>query len=412
MTFNTDIDVAQYIKSLGGDLWLVGGAVRDEIMQRPLKDRDYMITGIDIDCIPFEKVAGKRFPVFLVKIGDITCEVAMARTERKDGHGRQEFEFFTSKLVTVVQDMARRDVTMNAMAKHVLSGQLIDPFHGKDDIERKILRHTTEAFSEEPSRVYRVARFAAQFGFDVHPQTMMCMHDLRYEVPFLSPEIVWQETLKALETPAPQRYFEILNRVECLHQFFPELQALHVEDKHDGTAFKHTMTVLPHGKNLLQRFGLLVHDFGKGRTPVEKHPSHSDHDQLGVELVNEMCDRLRIPNSYRDFGIACAREHMRVKRALQMRPGTFLRWVLQNERIIKQLNEVSYIDSAYREEGDVKRSQAFRCQVNRRINAALRTKKDMTGEMLIAEGYTPGKVFGDILFQRRVEMFKQLCECG
>ena len=408
MTFNIDTELAQYIQSLGGDLWLVGGAVRDEIMQRPSKDRDYMITGIDIECVTFEKVAGKRFPVFLVNIGDTTCEVAMARTERKDGHGRQEFEFFTSKDVTVGQDLARRDVTINAMAKHVLSGQLIDPFNGQCDITRKILRHTTDAFSEEPSRVYRVARFATQLGFSIHPQTMWRMRDLRYEIPFLSPEIVWQETVKALESPEPQRYFEILSNVECLHQFFPELQALHVPDKHDGTSFNHTMTVLPHGKTLMQRFGLLVHDFGKGRTPVENHPSHFDHDQLGVDPVNEMCDRLRIPNIYRDFGVTCAREHMRVKRALQMKPGKFLRWVLQNEQIIKQLNEVSYIDSAYREGGDIKRSQAFRCQVNRRINAALRTKKDMTGAMLIVEGYTPGKVFGDILFQRRVEMFKQL----
>lgn len=406
MKFETEKQLAEFVRSLGGVLWLVGGSVRDELMGGTPHDKDFMVTGVNVADMPFDKVAGHDFPVFLVDVGGETCEVAMARTERKEGTGHKGFAFFTDATVTVEEDLARRDLTVNAMAKNVVTGEVCDPFSGDTDVVNGVLRHTTEAFAEDPLRVFRVARFAAKFDFRVAEATLALMRQLVPELSSLPAERVWQEMRKALNTQKPSRFFEVLQEVGALGTFFQELSALNVPDKHDGTAFAHTMRVMDAGADEMERFGLLVHDFGKGKTPQELHPAHHGHDKLGESEVVAFCERLRVPKSFQTFGMLCAREHMRMKRAEEMRHGKFVRWVLGLGTHFELVWRVSFVDSAFREGGSrVEELERFNRLFNR-AGVVFQVEQDVTGKQLVAQGHKPGKHFGEVLFQRRVEAFR------
>jgi tRNA nucleotidyltransferase/poly(A) polymerase len=229
MVFASENDFAQYIHQLGGHAWLVGGAVRDQLLNIECTDKDYFITGLSPDELPIERIAGSQFPVFLIKIDKQICEVALARTERKISIGHKGFEFNTSKHLTASEDLARRDLTINSMAINLISNELIDPFNGQADLNAKLIRHTTDAFSEDPLRVYRAARFAARYHFEIHQDTLTLMHSLKNELKSLPSERILLELEKCFKTPNSSAFFEALKQCNCLPEHFEHLSALNDE---------------------------------------------------------------------------------------------------------------------------------------------------------------------------------------
>ena len=319
-------------------IYLVGGAVRDELLGLPARERDWVVVGARPEELLAQgyKPVGKDFPVFLhPQTGE---EYALARTERKTGPGYRGFETLFSPDVTLEQDLERRDLTINAIAKDPDSGALIDPFGGQRDLRDRSLRHVSPAFVEDPVRVLRVARFAARFapqGFTVAPETVELMREIaaRGELDALVSERVWQETQRALELPAPARFFEVLRAADALPKIFPELHALfgvpQPERWHpEIDSGVHTLMVLEQAAKLsddpVVRFAALTHDLGKGTTPPEEWPRHIAHEQRGVALVEALCDRLRIPNAYRELGAIVSRYHLEAHRVEELRTGTLL----------------------------------------------------------------------------------------
>ena len=300
-------------------------------------ERDFVVVG----ATPDEMVArgfrpvGKDFPVFLHP--DSGEQYALARTERKTGPGYYGFVTHFSPDVTLEQDLARRDLTINAMAQ-AGSGEVIDPYGGRRDLEARVLRHVSPAFVEDPLRVLRVARFAARFaplGFTVAPETLALMRTIvaAGELAALVPERVWAETERALGEANPVRYFEVLRWCGALAAVFPEVDALYgvpqpAKWHPEVDTGVHTMQVLEIAAELSAdttvRFAALVHDLGKGLTPREEWPSHIGHEATGAALIERMAVRLRIPNEHRDLAVLVARHHARVHRVGEQRPGTVL----------------------------------------------------------------------------------------
>ena len=316
-------------------VYLVGGAVRDELLEIDVKDRDWVVVG----STPEEmielgyKAVGKEFPVFIhPESGE---EYALARTERKAGTGYKGFVFNTSDKITLEQDLQRRDITINAIAKDG-SGTLIDPFDGRKDLEDRIIRHVSDAFVEDPLRVLRVARFAAQFNFPIADETQSLLKKISAtnELRTLTPERIWVETEKALQTQQPQRYFEVLRECDALAALFPEVDRLFgvpqpVRHHPEIDSGVHTLMVLEQATGLSAdadvRFAALVHDLGKAATPQEILPSHHGHEERGVRLVNGLCDRLRIPNRHRELAVLVSRYHLDCHRINEMKANTVVR---------------------------------------------------------------------------------------
>jgi tRNA nucleotidyltransferase (CCA-adding enzyme) len=410
MVFSTDKELAKFIKSKGGELWQVGGSIRDELLGKTPKDKDYVITGIDVSILPFDKIVGQSFPVFRIKIGNEFCEIAAARKERKEGVGYHGFSFHSSPDVTIEEDLMRRDLTINSIAKNVLTGEIVDPYGGQEHIEEKVLKHTSDAFIEDPLRAIRVARFAVKMSdFKVAEETIQLLQTMRDEVKHLTPERVWKELEEVLKHPKPSTFFIILKKANLLDIWFPEVDALDCPDRHDGTVFNHTMNVIDVGATPLERFGLLCHDFGKPLTPVELWPKHHDHDALGEKPVLAFCNRLKIPTEYKTIGLLCASQHMKAHKIADMKSGTLLQWVLKNKRYIDILMRVTLIDGAYREGVDREESIQEWNGLRDLVDLALQSEKEITGKDLIEAGYDPkdGKKFGDILLQKRIEDLKR-----
>ena len=316
-------------------IYQVGGAIRDELLGREVKDRDWVIVGATPEQMTTlgYRAVGKEFPVFIhPETGE---EYALARTERKTGPGYKGFVFDTSEQITLEQDLQRRDITINAIARDE-DGNLIDPFNGRKDLEQKIIRHVSDAFVEDPLRVLRVARFAAQLDFPVAEETRALLKEISAvnELDALTPERVWTETEKALLTPQPRRYFEVLRECNALAALFPEIDRLfgvpqpqrHHPEIDSGV---HTLMVLEQATAIAGdpevRFAALVHDLGKGTTPQQILPRHHGHEERGVALINNLCDRLRIPNRYRDLAVLVSRYHLHCHRIRELKPATVLR---------------------------------------------------------------------------------------
>jgi tRNA nucleotidyltransferase (CCA-adding enzyme) len=317
--------------------YVVGGAVRDRLLGLPVKDRDWVVVGATPEQMlarGFRQV-GKDFPVFLHP--QTQEEYALARTERKTGPGYKGFAIHAAPDVTLEDDLIRRDLTINAMAE-TEDGTLIDPYGGADDLERRILRHVSPAFAEDPLRILRVARFAARFeplGFIVAEETLLKMRAIveAGEVAALVPERVWQETERALAEARPSAYFEVLHACGALAVIAPEIDRLwgvpqspeHHPEVDTGV---HTMMVLESAARLTPetaiRFAALTHDLGKGTTPEEEWPRHVGHEERSVALVGILCARLRVPNDHRELALLSARYHGDCHRALELRPGTVL----------------------------------------------------------------------------------------
>ncbi|MEK9825048.1 MAG: multifunctional CCA addition/repair protein [Methylotenera sp.] len=324
--------------------YMVGGAVRDELLGFAVKDKDYVVVGSTPEAMLAAgyKPVGKDFPVFLhPKTHD---EYALARTERKTAKGYKGFVVHAAPDVTLEQDLARRDLTINAMAKSD-DGQLIDPFNGRADIQAKMLRHVSDAFSEDPVRILRIARFAARLAdFQVAPETMRLMRQMVQagEVDALVAERVWQELAKGLMEAKPSRMFEVLRDCGALQKILPELDKLwgvpqpaqHHPEVDTGV---HVMMVIDYaaGQNfsLPIRFAALTHDLGKGTTPAEILPKHIGHEQRSVNLLKEVCKRLRVPNDCKELGVMVAKFHGKLHQALQMRPATLLEFLLELDAI-------------------------------------------------------------------------------
>ncbi|MEJ2347461.1 MAG: multifunctional CCA addition/repair protein [Gammaproteobacteria bacterium] len=323
-------------------IYLVGGAVRDQLLGLPVKERDWVVVGATAEqmrALGYTRV-GKDFPVFLHP--RTHEEYALARTERKTGPGYTGFEVHASPEVTLEQDLERRDLTINAMAEDE-QGNLIDPFHGREDLDAGVLRHVSPAFVEDPVRILRVARFAARFGkwgFHVAHGTNALMRRMvaNGEVDALVPERVWVETEKALSEEHPERFFQVLRGCGALARVFPEIDALfgvpQPERPHpEVDTGVHAMLVLQQAARLTPdpqvRFAALVHDLGKGTTPEEQWPRHLEHEKRGAELAKQMCQRLRAPNDYRDLALITARHHGRAHRAAEMTAGSLLKTLEQ-----------------------------------------------------------------------------------
>jgi len=320
------------------EVYLVGGAVRDRLLGRPVHERDWVVVGArpeELERDGFVPV-GREFPVFLHP--QTHEEYALARLERKVGLGYKGFTTQFAPDVTLEEDLRRRDLTINAMAE-TPSGEVIDPYGGRRDLQARLLRHVSEAFVEDPVRILRVARFAARYadlGFRVAEDTVALMKRMTEsgEVDALVPERVWQETERALGEARPDVFFETLRGCGALAKIFPEIDALfgipqpprwHPEID-TGV---HTMLVVRYaariGAPTTVRFASLMHDLGKALSPPEKWPSHHGHEEAGVPLIEKLCDRLKVPNGYRDLAILTARHHASVHRAAELRPSTLLK---------------------------------------------------------------------------------------
>ncbi|MCB1756350.1 MAG: multifunctional CCA addition/repair protein [Gammaproteobacteria bacterium] len=318
--------------------YLVGGAVRDTLLNLEVSERDWVVVGAtpeEMLDLGFTRV-GKDFPVFLHPVSHE--EYALARTERNTGPGYYGFSVNASREVTLEEDLLRRDLTINAIARDE-DGALIDPFDGRKDLEQRLLRHVSPAFAEDPVRILRVARFAARLapqGFTVAPETQALMREMvdNSEVDALVPERVWQELAKTLLTEHPRRFFEVLDDCGALRVLFPELQRLFgvpqkVEWHPEIDTGLHTLMVLDQACKLSDdphvRFAAICHDLGKGLTPADILPSHRGHEQKSAELTRNLCARLRIPNDYRDLAVLVAQFHTHCHRAFELKPSTLLK---------------------------------------------------------------------------------------
>ncbi|HEX7061077.1 MAG TPA: multifunctional CCA addition/repair protein [Woeseiaceae bacterium] len=320
------------------DVYLVGGAVRDELLGLEVRERDWCVVGAtpaEMKSQGFRQV-GKDFPVFIhPETGE---EYALARTERKTGPGYHGFEFRTSADVTIEEDLARRDITINAMARDA-EGRLVDPFGGRADLKKKLLRHVSEAFAEDPVRVLRVAKFAARFaqhGFRVADETLELMAGMVEdgEVDELVPHRVWKETEAALAGPAPRVFFEVLRECGALAVVFPEIDALFGVPQPpqwhpEVDCGVHTMMVLEQATALSPevdvRFAALTHDLGKATTPRAKLPSHPGHEKRSVRLIAAMAERLPLPAACRELALVVAEFHGHAHKAQELRASTLLK---------------------------------------------------------------------------------------
>lgn len=306
--------------------------MRDELLGLPVKDHDYVVVGAspeEMARLGYRPV-GKDFPVFLHP--QTHEQYALARTERKISRGYKGFEVFTSPQVTLQEDLARRDLTINSIAKDE-EGNIIDPFNGVADLEAGILRHISPAFAEDPVRILRAARFAARFSFRIAPETLALMSDMVHngEVDALVPERVWQELSRGLMETNPSRMFYMLRECGALARIMPEVDVLfgvpqpaHVHPEID--AGLHIMLAIDYAAaqnySLPVRFATLMHDLGKGTTPPEEWPRHTGHEARSVELTRNLCERIRVPKDARDLALLVARYHGDVHRAEELKPST------------------------------------------------------------------------------------------
>lgn len=324
-------------------VYLVGGAVRDQLLGLPVKDRDWIVVGADpatLLSLGYQQV-GKDFPVFLNP--KTKEEYALARTERKASAGYTGFICDFSPTITLEQDLIRRDLTINAMAQSE-DGEIIDPYGGKQDLENQILRHISPAFSEDPLRVLRVARFAARYhslGFKIASETLSLMTELALsgELQHLTAERIWLETEKALNEKNPEIYFETLHKTGALSVLFSEIDALYgvpnpVKHHPEVDSFIHTMLVLKQAVNLTEnnpilnksavRFAAICHDLGKALTPQNILPHHYGHEQAGIKPTRSLCKRLKVPSYFQELAELTCEFHTHIHKAFELRAETVI----------------------------------------------------------------------------------------
>ncbi|MFN6406520.1 MAG: multifunctional CCA addition/repair protein, partial [Limnohabitans sp.] len=328
------------------EIFVVGGAVRDALMGLPVNDRDWVVVGSTPEAMSAQGFVpvGKDFPVFLHP--QSREEYALARTERKTARGYKGFAVQADPEVTLEEDLARRDLTVNAMAvpealvhagPSAWADQIVDPYGGQRDLQHKVLRHVTEAFAEDPVRILRVARFAARFAdFSVAGETMAWMRQMVEdgEADHLVPERVWQELAKGLMNEKPSRMFEVLRECGALRVLLPELERLwgvpqRPEYHPEVDTGVHMMLVMDMAAHLNMplpvRVACLMHDLGKGSTPADVLPRHIGHEGRSVKLLQKVCERLRVPTDCKELAEVVAREHGNIHRSAELGPEALMR---------------------------------------------------------------------------------------
>lgn len=401
------------------DIYLVGGAVRDKLLNYPSKDKDYVVVGSTVEEMlqqGFEQV-GKDFPVFLHP--ETKAEYALARTERKSGSGYAGFKIYATPDVSLVDDLRRRDLTINAMAMNEQG--LVDPYGGQADLKAKVLRHVSENFKEDPLRVLRLARFAARYahmGFTVADSTMEFMREMvgSGELSTLMAERVWQEIHRSLAERSPEVFFEVLRQCGALAVILPEIEALfgvpqpakHHPEIDTGL---HTMMVLQQAVLLsnspLVRFAALTHDLGKGLTSAENWPSHYGHETRGLRVLRALVARLRVPNEYVGLAEKVMEYHTHCHRALELKAATLLK-MLEAVGAFRQADKLDQFLLAC--EADSRGRLGFE---NRAYPQAQWVKKaflaaNEVGSKEFVEQGLVGKEIGDAIYKRRLEVLKKI----
>lgn len=401
-------------------VYLVGGAVRDALLGIPAKERDWLVTGATPEQMLSQGYTpvGKDFPVFLHP--ETHEEYALARTERKSGRGYGGFMFSTSPDITVEQDLSRRDLTINAMAQEA-SGEIIDPFGGKQDLEQKILRHVSSAFIEDPLRVLRVARFAARYhtlGFTIAPETQALMTQIHRngELDFLVAERVWQEIHRALNESSPHIFFQVLRDCGALATLMPELDRLfgvpQRKDYHpEVDTGVHALLSLQQAAKLSQdpsvRFAALIHDLGKAETSADILPKHIGHEKRSLPLIRQLCQRLTAPHEYRDLALLAAEFHTHCHRSAELRPETLLKVLkacraFHHPEILEKFLLICEADARGRtglEEKPYPQTERFRMALTACIT--------IRAEPLLAEGYS-GVRLGNEIEKRQIQAIQSL----
>ncbi len=358
-------EIAKKIENNGGRLYLVGGAVRDKILRKACYDEDYCVVGLNsssfLELFPMAKMDGKAFPVFRM----FGSEFALARKEKKIGVGHKEFEVISGKEISLKEDLERRDITINAMAEDVLTGEIFDYFGGKEDLKNGIIRAIRSHFKEDPLRVYRVARFSSVLGFKVEEKTILMMNELKEELKYLSKERVFGEFRKALASKKPSTFFSVLRKADVLDVHFKPIYkligALQPEKYHpEGDSYNHTMICLDKSvkmtSDLKIRYSVLVHDLGKGETPKEEYPHHYGHEERGVEIVRKFSHDLGVPNAWKKCGIVAAKEHMRGGIFNKMKPSKKVEFIERIDKTYLGLEGLQIVvdcDKGGRIEGDL-----------------------------------------------------------
>jgi len=407
-------EIANMIKNEGGRLYLVGGAVRDSLLGKEVHDEDYCVVGIDSE--KFKQLfkdahtRGKSFEVYDID-GN---EFAMARREMKSGIGHKEFEIEIGKHISIEEDLKRRDITINAMAKDVLTGEIIDPYNGKNDLEQRIIRATSEAFIEDPLRVYRVARFAAMLGFDVDKDTIKMMEKLKEELKTLSAERVFTEFKKALGANKPSIFFKVLREANVLGVHFKEIYDLigsmqPIEHHPEGDSYNHTMIVLDNSAmltdDIMIRFCALIHDLGKGTTPMHIRPHHYGHEDRGVKLVENLGKRLKIPNSWIKCGKVTAKEHMRGGIFNRMSIPKKVDFITRVDKSILGLDGMEIIVKCDRNRwGEFPKDIVF-AKIGKEMIKIINGKYIKEKYNIIDE-----KIVGDLIRQERIKWYKENVE--
>jgi len=402
------------------DIYLVGGAVRDRLLGIEPKERDWVVVGATPDELLDRgfKPVGKDFPVFLHP--DTSEEYALARTERKSGHGYHGFEFHAAPDVTLEDDLVRRDLTINAMARDA-GDRLIDPYGGQSDLEARLLRHVSPAFVEDPVRVLRVARFAARFaplGFTVAGETMLLMRRIVEdgECEHLVAERVWQETQRAMSEPAPRAFVEVMRKCGALAVVFPELDALfgvpqRAEWHPEVDAGKHLLLVMDQAARLSNdpqvRFAALLHDLGKGITPAEELPSHHGHDVAGVALVDEFCNRLRAPRDYHRLARMVCREHLNCHRVRELKPAAVMR-LLERVDALRQPRRFERFLLACEADARGKQGRADRDYPQADYLRRCREAVARVSAKPLADAGLEGAELGERLRERRIAAIREL----
>lgn len=399
-------------------VYLVGGAVRDQLLGYPIRERDWVVVGSspeELINLHFRQV-GRDFPVFLHP--DTNEEYALARTERKSSPGYYGFECDFSPAVTLDEDLSRRDLTINAMAMDE-QGQLFDPYHGAEDLRNKILRHVSPAFIEDPVRVLRLARFAARYhhlGFKLADETRSLMYAMvrQGELTHLVAERVWQEWQRSLTELNPEQFILTLRSCGALKIVIPELDALfgvpsspvHHPEIDTGV---HTLMVFHEATQLsadpVVRFSALVHDLGKAKSPMITWPKHHGHEERGVPIIEQLCSRLRIPNDYRKLAIMSARFHLTIHRLMELRASTVVKVLEQTDafrrpQLFHQMLIVCQADA-------MGRGKHVEYEQAKKWTHLLAECTKITANMMIDKGYV-GNGIKTALHNKRVSCVKSI----
>ena len=402
------------------EIYLVGGAVRDELLGYPVIERDWVVVGARPDemlSLGYQQV-GKDFPVFLhPKTKD---EYALARLERKQGHGYTGFTVNCDPTVTLEEDLMRRDLTVNAIARSA-KGELIDPYGGQADIEARLLRHVSHAFVEDPLRVLRTARFASRYahlGFTVAPETLDLMAQIvdSGELAHLSVERVWVEIERALGQGNPDVFFTVLRECGALRAILPELEALFgvpqtAEHHPEIDTGSHTMMVLQQAATLSPlttvRFAALVHDLGKGTTPKAEWPRHIAHEVRGLKLVETLCKRLAVPNQHRYLALMVCEFHTHCHRALELRAKTLMKLFAATDALRRPERFEEFLLACEADSRGRLGLEKRDYPQTRYLRRALTTIQGVSAAQFVGQGLQ-GKALGDAIHAERVMLLEAI----